>query len=140
VSQTVVRLLFSRARQGQRGRVRAIAAAMRSRMVAIESGMWRRVRMGRTPGSVTKGNGRFFEAPDGSGSRGVNGLPFGDEEAVSRDSKHCVMMGASPPAAFVMSEAKFPPEFLPGAGGRLFLAKESRCWKHRWRVLPASEA
>jgi hypothetical protein len=51
------------------GRSRGSAAgSWRSRMVAIESGMWRWVRMGRAPGSVTFGNGRLFEARGGRSS------------------------------------------------------------------------
>jgi hypothetical protein len=35
-------------------------------MVAIEFGMWRSVRSGGPAGSVTVGNGKFFEQPGGT--------------------------------------------------------------------------
>ena len=64
--RTALPLLFNCAQQGQRVKVLAIAMAILSRMVAIEFGTWRWVRTGSASGSVTFGNGSFFEAPDGS--------------------------------------------------------------------------
>src|ERR1700733_11056944 len=44
-----------------RGRVGAMATANRRWMVAIEFGTWRCGRIGGAAGSVTAGNGRFFD-------------------------------------------------------------------------------
>src|SRR5215813_3664714 len=44
-----------------RGRVGAIATANRRWIVAIEFGTWRCGRIGGAAGSVTAGNGRFFD-------------------------------------------------------------------------------
>ena len=44
------------------------ATISRRRMVAIEFGMWRSVRSGGAAGSVTGGNGKFFEQPGGTRS------------------------------------------------------------------------
>ena len=52
-------------------------------MVAIEFGMWRSVRSGGAVGSVTVGNGKFFEQPGGTSSTGGNRLLLGDQESVS---------------------------------------------------------
>ena len=110
--RTVAPLSFRRAQQGQRRRVLARAMAMRSRRVAMESGLCRWVRIGRTSGFVTFGKGRLFEARSGRRSRGGNGLPFADQEAVGRNAKRGVMMKAPPASAFVMSKAKLLLEVL----------------------------
>jgi hypothetical protein len=56
--------------QGQRGRTRTRALARRIRKVAMEFGMWRSNRSGRSSGSVSRGKGRLRarqgrEAPEG---------------------------------------------------------------------------
>ena len=50
--------------------------------------------------------------PGGTQSRGGNGLPFGDQEAVSRDAEGRVMMEAAPTPPFEVIEAEFLLEVL----------------------------
>ena len=59
-------LLFRAAQHGQRGKLRASATAIRLCRLAIEFATWRSGRIGGASGSVTSGNGRFFE-PRGEG-------------------------------------------------------------------------
>jgi hypothetical protein len=58
--------------QGHRDRCWASAIIRRRRMVAIEFGMWRSVRRGGAAGSVTVGNGKFFEQPGGTPQGGIS--------------------------------------------------------------------
>ena len=59
-------LVFGAAQHGQRGKLRASATAIRLCRLAIEFATWRSGRIGGASGSVTSGNGRFFE-PRGEG-------------------------------------------------------------------------
>src|SRR5207342_3891593 len=97
---------------GHRGRVPTRAAIRRRRMVAIEFGMWRSVRSGGPAGSITVGNGKFFEQPGGTRSTGGNHLSLGDQESIGRDAQRGVVMEAAPSAAFEMAEADLLLEFL----------------------------
>ena len=81
-------------------------------MVAIEFGMWRSVRSGGAAGSVTVGNGKFFEPPGGTSSTGGNRLPLGDQEAVGRDAQRRMVMKAAPSAAFKMAQPNLLLELL----------------------------
>lgn len=62
------RLVFRTAQHGQRGRPAASATINLVRIVAIEFGTWRCVLTGRSSGSVTSGNGKFFESSGGTKS------------------------------------------------------------------------
>ena len=97
---------------GHRGRVPTRAAIRRRRMVAIEFGMWRSVRSGGAAGSVTVGNGKFFEPPGGTSSTGGNRLPLGDQEAVGRDAQRRMVMKAAPSAALEMAQPNLLLELL----------------------------
>ena len=81
-------------------------------MVAIEFGMWRSVRSGGAAGSVTVGNGKFFEPPGGTSSTGGNRLPLGDQEAVGRDGQRRMVMKAAPSAALEMAQPNLLLELL----------------------------
>ena len=64
----VERTVIAAWQQGHRDRRLARATARRRRMVAIEFGTWRSGRSGGAAGSVTVGNGKFFEPPGGTRS------------------------------------------------------------------------
>jgi len=74
------------------------------RIVAIELGTWRSVLGGGASGSITFGNGKFFEPSGVTRSWGGNPLPLGDQESVGRDAQRGVVMEAAPASSFEMSE------------------------------------
>jgi len=79
---------------------------MRLCVLAMEFGTWRPGRTGGASGSITFGKGRFFEPRGPGGSRGGNGLPFGDQESMGRDTQGGVVVKAAPAAAFITPKAK----------------------------------
>jgi hypothetical protein len=101
-----------RVQHWHRCRVAAIATANRRWMVAIEFGTWRWGRIGGAAGSVTTGNGRFFDCSGAIRSRGGNPLPFGDYKTVGCDRHRAVVVKASPSASLIVAEADFLLELL----------------------------
>ena len=81
-------------------------------MVAIEFGTWRCGRIGGAAGSVTAGNGRFFDCSGAIRSRGGNPLLLGDQESIGCDRHRAVMVKASPRASIIVAEADFLLELL----------------------------
>src|SRR3984957_15673457 len=81
-------------------------------MVAIEFGRCRSVRRGGASGSVTVGNGRFFEERGDTRSTGGNGLPLGAQESVGRDARRGRVGGAAPASPLEMPKPDFLLELL----------------------------
>jgi hypothetical protein len=105
-------LRIGAAQQGHRISVLASATINLRRIVAIEFGTWHSVRKGGASGSVTVGNGKFFEQRGGTRSRGGNRLPLGDQESVGGDAQRGMVMEAAPAPAFEMPESNLSLEFL----------------------------
>src|SRR6266481_2328109 len=84
----------------------------RRRMVAIEFGMWRSVRIGGASGSVNGGKLKLREPCGGTRRRGGNRLPLGDQESVGCDAQRGVVVEASPASTFEVSKAEFLLELL----------------------------
>src|SRR6185437_14381591 len=103
---------IGRMQHWHRCRVGAIATANKRWMVAIEFGTWRWGRIGGAAGSITVGNGRFFDCSGTIRSRGGNPLPLGDQKPVSCNRHRAVMVEASPGAPLIMTQADFLLEFL----------------------------
>src|SRR6185437_2948576 len=103
---------IGRMQHWHRCRVGAIATANKRWMVAIEFGTWRWGRIGGAAGSITAGNGRFFDCSGTIRSRGGNPLPLGDQKPVSCNRHRAVMVEASPGAPLIMTQADFLLEFL----------------------------
>ena len=74
------------------------------RIVAIELGTWRSVLGGGASGSITFGNGKFFEPRGVTNPRGGNPLPLGDQKSVGGDAQRGVVVEAAPASSFEMSE------------------------------------
>ena len=74
------------------------------RIVAIELGTWRSVLGGGASGSVTFGNGKFFELSGVTEVRGGNPLPLGDQKSVGRDAQRGMVVEAAPASSSEMSE------------------------------------
>jgi len=77
----------------------------------MEFGTWRCDRSGSSSGSVTGGKGRLRASPGARRSLGENRLLFGDHESVGCNAETCVMVKATPSAAFVVAESDFLLEF-----------------------------
>ena len=100
------------AQHGHRERVLTSAMINLLRMVAIELGTWRSVLGGGASGSITFGNGKFFEPRGVTRSSGGNPLPLGDQKSVGGDAQRGVVVEAAPASSFEMSEPDLLFEFL----------------------------
>ncbi len=89
------------AQHGHRERVLTSAMINLLRIVAIELGTWRSVLGGGASGSITFGNGKFFEPSGVTRSEGGPSPPLGDQESVGRDAQRGVGMEAAPASSFL---------------------------------------